>query len=182
MTSTTRSEEIVLIEPVSVFVLPGIGGRTRFETRAVAGRYRAEREDSQGVYYFGEGRPILKQLTALSDGRPLNEFTSEGGIFLPKDGGSPPRFFTIFETGASTAKSLNDLSTQQSVQAAAMPPAGTTPVTAGVGAAVGVAAVGAMLEAAVGQVQLDRPIEDPAAKAAIYAGRRLIGASSTSGK
>lgn len=182
MARTTRHEEIVLTEPVSVFVLPGIGGRTRFETRAVSGPYRAEREDSQGVYYFGEGRPIQKKLTSSADGRLLHESASEGGIFLPKDGGSPPRFFTIFETDASTSKGLNDMSIQQPVQAAAMPPTGVSPAAAGVGAAIGVAGVGAMLEAALGQVQLGRPIEEPAAKARIYAGRRFMGASSAPGK
>jgi hypothetical protein len=174
MSKSTRNEEVVLAEPVSIFAVPGIGGRARLETRAAAGVYRAEREDAQGIYFFGEGRPILRKLTALSDGRLLQQFTSEGGIFLPKDSAAPPRFFTILETRHPDSKSSEQAAVQLGVQNAVMPPAGASPGMAAAGAAIGVAAVGAMVYAASGQVVLNREIENAMDKAKIYAGRHAI--------
>lgn len=166
MVRTERREEIVLAEPVTVSWMAGVGSR-RMEVGAAVGRYTAEREDSWGVYYFGEGRPVWRSMGTI----PATYYV--GGIFLPKDEAAKLRIFHVFETERSSRASGQAVQAHV-VQAAAAPPPGVSSGAAGAGTVIGYALVDAMLEASVGQLETLWHVEDPALAAKIRTSVRKL--------
>lgn len=108
-----------------------------------AGEYKAELEDSSGVFYRGPGKSF----------RFLKE-TYPGGIYITKPPG--PAKYRLYYYKTSTAV-VDSTATALGISQAASPAAG--PLTAGVGAGVGAGIVTYMVHMNDGKLMLLQPVE-----------------------
>ncbi len=97
--ATQRKEQIVLTE--RIVTSDTRGANVRFEEGALPGVYIAEREDSDGVYFFGKERPIWSKVGTYVH-------VMKGGIFIPKERALPPQFFFLLEPSHTVVKSVDD--------------------------------------------------------------------------
>lgn len=147
---TARHEDIVLTDPISTVSYRGLNYRC--EEGATPGVYHAQREDAEGVYYFGPERSIWMTNESI---QPTPRYYV-GGIYLPHDTTKAPQFFYLFETTVHTASDVIN----SNAAAGALGPKLNT----GAGVAGGVIAgalIGGMLEANVGAIEKFPPIASP---------------------
>ncbi|WP_428718753.1 hypothetical protein [Undibacterium curvum] len=170
---TNKQEEIFLTEGVSTVSYRGMN--YRWEEGALPGVYKAEREDSKGVYYFGSDRSIWMTNEAFQRKPRLHI----GGIFLPHDKSKGPQFFYIFEMDATTIDNI-DAYVQSRIVATAASPA-VAPGTAGVspganvaGNVIGGALVRGLISLNEGRIEMYPPIEDVKAREKILGALRTV--------
>lgn len=164
LAKTTRQEVIQLDTGIS-YIRPWMH---RIEQGALPGIYKAEGEDTDGTYYFGNGRSIWEK-NAMLHGNLARMYV--GGIYLPKNPDKAPQLFYIFEKDVHTVDDINAYVIQRIV----MSPTLTPNVGVGVnvaGAAVGGALVNAIIDSAVGEIHTYPEIKDGAVVAKIRAGVR----------
>ncbi|NVD73089.1 hypothetical protein HUX88_21420 [Duganella sp. BJB1802] len=169
LSKTGRNEEIVLNERISTVSYRGM--HVRCEEGALPGVYAATSEDADGVYYFGKERAIWMTNEVIQPKPRL----FVGGIYVPKNKANAPRFFHIFEKEIHTTDNIDSFVQQRIVQSAVMPSGGNTNAGVGVNVAGNVIAgalIGALIDNAVGQIDMYPPIEDNDVKRKIYAGIR----------
>jgi hypothetical protein len=162
-----RAEQIVLTEKVSN-VSHSLNG-TRWEYIALPGAYEAERKDSQGVYFYGPGRPIV-EISGLYKDEPRLKV---GGIYLPDDTSKPAEIVFAFEMQAHTTSDLNQYITQRAVATTSMPamqPGVGTGANV-VGGAIAGALIDAMLVAGEGEITRIT-VKDAALSAKLRGARR----------
>ncbi|QNA89116.1 hypothetical protein G4G28_12680 [Massilia sp. Dwa41.01b] len=145
-----RHEEIALQEKISTVSYRGLN--VRCEEGALPGVYVAAREDAEGVYYFGKDRTIW-MTNAMVQPKPRLQM---GGIYVPKNGAKPPRFFYIFEQEAHVVDSLDKVVQQRADQVALAPGAGPNIV----GTVIGGALVAGIIANNVGKIEMYPPIDD----------------------
>jgi hypothetical protein len=116
------------------------------------GLYTANKENELGTYYKGERRPIWIHSEADSD-----VFLSQGGIWVPKDGGAP-RLYAIFDNQLVKAdhpdQVRNGTESLPLMQNEFIQNAGNTGKPLGasaVGSAIGFGIVGLIIQADVGK-------------------------------
>lgn len=173
LVKTSRQEQIVLTEGVSTVSYRGLN--YRWEEGALPGVYKAEREDSKGVYYFGSDRSIWMTNEAFQRKPRLHI----GGIFLPHDKSKGPQFFYIFEMDPTTVDNI-DAYVQSRIVATAATPA-VAPRAAGVslganvaGNVIGGAVVSGLISLNVGRIEMYPPIEDAKARERILGALRTL--------
>lgn len=148
----------VLNEGVSSVSYRGIG--VRCEEGMLPGTYVAEREDADGVYYFGPDRSVWNTAgTVYPKPRLLI-----GGLYVSKVQQGEFRIFYIFEKSPPTTENINSYMQERIVQSATMP--GVTP---GVGLGANIAGnivggilVNAIIDGAVGGIETYPVIKDEA--------------------
>lgn len=113
---TYRKEQLVLSERISH--ASTWDGGLRITEGALAGVYKAEREDPGGVYFIGSGKPIW---FSLPGNKGVTTFVRAGGIYVPHDRGQPPHFVFVVEQDAGVAGGIDDYLTQRTVQSVALP-------------------------------------------------------------
>jgi len=76
------------------------------------GKYTAEKQNSKGVFYRGEGRPVWSKNLESEGG--LTVF--QGGIWVPKNTTESPRLYTYLETKITTIDDLESYTNQYQEQ------------------------------------------------------------------
>lgn len=165
---TERREEIVIHQKLSIVTYRGMN--VRCEEGLLPGTFTAEREDSDGVYFFGNGRSVWSTNEMIQPVPRLHV----GGIYLPKNASEPPRIFFLFETDVQTTQNVDTYIQQRIVSAAAMPAPGTSVGSTVAGNVIAGTLVNAMLEAGVGQIQIFPPIKDEALAKRVLTGHRQL--------
>jgi hypothetical protein len=164
-TVTQRKEQLVLTERVSHPSTWDTG--LKVVEGAMPGVYKAEREDPEGTYFIGSGKPIW---FSIPTGKGESTFVRQGGIYVPHNRAVPPHFIFVVESTAPLAGSINDYELQQTVQNIALP--SNAPVTGAgiVGGAIGFAVVSAFATMNDGKYARLFPINDATARQKILAG------------
>lgn len=189
-----NEEEIVLREKLS-FVHYGVFGSPRWEEIILPGSYKAKKRNSEGVYFFGEGRPIVRITQVFNQNKP---HALQGGIFVPDNASDQPVLFHIFEgmtfytvpdvdayiaqsskTEFRPVESNADLIAISTVTATTVASMNTTPVQGGLGGALGGAIVSGIIESQKGTVTHIPRAKDQVLDEKIRAARHIIVPSST---
>lgn len=165
---TERNEEIV-IEPgfsvVSYSVM-----NVRHEEGLIPGIFKAEREDADGVYFFGDGRSVWSKNEIIQKIPRLYV----GGIYLPKKSSTAPRIFYLFETKVHTTQDVDAYIQQRIVSSTSMPAPGVSVGSTVAGNVIAGALVNGMFEAHVGHIEMFPSIKDEAVVKRIKAGHRRL--------
>lgn len=141
-------EQIVLKSQVSYKVTAFSGNK--WEYIALPGTYIAERKDSDGVYFYANGRSIV-EIGDLYGNIPRLKV---GGIYVPNDKAQFVHFVWAFENTATTTNDLNEYVLQRTVSTTAMP-AQTPGVSTGAniaGNVVAGAVIAGILQAGEGEI------------------------------
>lgn len=164
-TVTQRKEQLVLTERISYSSTWDTG--LKVVEGAMPGIYKAEREDPEGVYFIGSGKPIW---FSIPGNKSVSTFVRQGGIYVPHNRTVPPHFIFVVESTAPLAGSINDYELQQTVQNIALPSNG--PVTGAqiAGGAIGFAVASAFATLNDGKYTRLFPIHDAAVRQKILAG------------
>jgi len=142
LAAATRADVIVLDQDASYERMAGVM-KDHWRYTALRGTYRAEKENASGVFYRGEGRPIV--FSRIDDpGSTRAPYVSyrTGGIWVPKDSTQSARLYFYFE-----AKEYSSPTSPVSSI-----PAGTPIVPGAVGAALGGAIVNGIIQSKVGEI------------------------------
>lgn len=144
------------IELKAEYVFLSQSGKSEY--RIAAGIYNGVAKDSEGIYYAGPKRCWTSTLLVAGWGVPdeyVNKVIAiaDCGIFVPNDGEQPPKVYTIIGTGIhAMLKNNGNVGGDYVVtKATDLSLNGVAPVQAGVGAAIGVGIVGAMIDAEQGR-------------------------------
>lgn len=183
-----NEEEILLNEKLS-FVHYGAFGTPRWEEIILPGSYKAKKRNREGVYFFGEGRPIVRITPVFNENKP---HALQGGIFVPDNVSEQPVLFHIFEgltfytvpdvdayiaqsskTELRPVESNADVTAISTVTATTVVPMNVTLAQAGVGGALSGAIVAGTIELGKGSVTHIPRVKDPVLDAKIRAARHI---------
>lgn len=189
-----NEEEILLSEKLS-FVHYGVFGTPRWEEIILPGSYKAKKRNREGVYFFGEDRPIVRITPVFNENKP---HALQGGIFVPDNASEQPVLFHIFEgltfytiadvdayIAQSSKREIRPVESNANVTAISTLTAqnvasmNVTPVQGGVAGALSGAIVAGTLELGKGSITHIPRVKDPVLDAKIRAARHVIGSSST---
>lgn len=154
LADVTRNECIIVSEKASYKYTRGLLG-VIWEEGITPSVFRAEKEDENGVFYRGHGRPLFQG----SDMIPGKYFLRVGGIWLPKDAMQKAKLYSYFETESYSTSDVDTLAAQLAMSSTN---SGMSVGSSVAGAAIGGAIVNVMLQADVGKIFMWSDIEDVA--------------------
>ncbi|WP_056441884.1 hypothetical protein [Massilia sp. Root335] len=190
-----KKEEIVLSEKVSMLHF-GVFGSHRWEHIVLPGTYVAERKNTEGVFFFGSGRPIVRITEVFNNNKP---HALKGGIFVPNDVSQQPELFYIFEgmtfyqvddvdayIAQRTKAELVPTNAKDGMNVALLPSTQSAvnlvnakPLQAGLGAGLGAGIVAGIIMLDEGNIEFVPRTKDPIVDAKIRAARHTVVAGPT---
>lgn len=163
-TATQRQEQILLTERISHASTWDTG--LKVTEGALPGVYKAEREDPEGIYFIGAGKPIWFSLPTK---KGESTYVRKGGIYVPHNRTVPPHFVFVVESDAGFEGGINEYLLQSSVQSVAQPTNNFGAGTNIAGHAIAGALVMAMATSNDGKYARLFPIADASVRERIYA-------------
>lgn len=112
LAAVTRNECVIVAERISYKDIRGYA-KAKWEVWLSPGVYRAEKEDTAGVYFRGNGRPITQSVDVV----PGKYFHNLGGIWVAKAESQNPRLYTYVEQDENISTTIDAVTAQSTSNA-----------------------------------------------------------------